>query len=45
MGKYGAEASFFEALRQIDDHFLAVDYRRDRFGWLNPVKNADVMQS
>lgn len=44
-GEYDAEASFFEALRQIEDHFLAVDYGRDRFGWLKPVKKAGGMQS
>lgn len=44
-GKYDAEASFFEALRQIEDHFLAVDYGRDQFGWLKPIKNAGIRQS
>lgn len=37
-GGFEAETTFFEVLRQIERCFLAMDFRRQRFGWLNPIK-------
>ncbi|MFC7393387.1 sporulation inhibitor of replication protein SirA [Scopulibacillus cellulosilyticus] len=42
-GDYSAETSFFEVLRQIDDSFLAIDFKHHRFGWLKPIKNAHLI--
>ncbi len=37
-GTIEAETIFFEILRKYDSCFLAMDYERDRYGWLNPIK-------
>jgi hypothetical protein len=38
-GSYDSETIFFEALRQCEPSFLAMDFRHERYGWLNPIKD------
>lgn len=44
-GTADLEVTFFEVLRQMDGHFLAMDFHRKQCAWLNPIKNADFLQS
>ncbi len=37
-GSFDSETIFFEALRQSEPSFLAIDLKHDRYGWLNPIK-------
>lgn len=37
-GNYEAETIFFEVLRKFAPSFLAMDFDRDQYGWLNPIK-------
>ncbi|HEX7065586.1 MAG TPA: sporulation inhibitor of replication protein SirA [Bacillales bacterium] len=37
-GGFESETTFFEVLRQVERCFLAMDFRRQRYGWLNPIK-------
>lgn len=37
-GSYDTETIFFEALRQCENSFLAMDFEHARYGWLNPIK-------
>ncbi|MGO4887653.1 sporulation inhibitor of replication protein SirA [Anaerobacillus sp. MEB173] len=42
-GTYEAETMFFESLRKIDPRFLAMDFENFKFGWLNPIKQAELI--
>ncbi|GGL62272.1 sporulation inhibitor of replication protein SirA [Sporolactobacillus putidus] len=44
-GTSDMEVTFFEVLRKLDGHFLAIDFQRRQCAWLNPIKNADFLQS
>jgi hypothetical protein len=37
-GSFDTETIFFEALRQCESSFLAIDLKHERYGWLNPIK-------
>ncbi|WP_449540107.1 sporulation inhibitor of replication protein SirA [Ferdinandcohnia sp. Marseille-Q9671] len=37
-GSYEAETAFFEILRKYDRCFLAMDFKSNKYGWLNPIK-------
>lgn len=37
-GNFDTETIFFEALRQCESSFIAMDLRHERYGWLNPIK-------
>lgn len=37
-GSFEAETIFFEVLRKFDPCFLAMDFKGERYGWLNPIK-------
>lgn len=37
-GSFDSETIFFEALRQCESSFLAMDFQHQRYGWLNPIK-------
>jgi hypothetical protein len=37
-GSYDTETIFFEALRQCESSFIAMDFQHQRYGWLNPIK-------
>ncbi|MBH0167836.1 MAG: sporulation inhibitor of replication protein SirA [Bacillota bacterium] len=38
IGNFEAETVIFEALRQYEPYFLAMDYGERKFGWLSPFK-------
>jgi hypothetical protein len=38
IGNFEAETIIFEALRQFEPYFLAMDYGERKFGWLSPFK-------
>ena len=42
-GTCEAETIFFEELRKIAPSFLAMDFQRDYYGWLNPIKQAKLV--
>lgn len=42
-GSFSAEMYFFEALKDINPYFLAIDYENERFGWLKPLKSASLI--
>lgn len=42
-GTYEAETIFFESLRKVESSFLAMDFRREHYGWLNPIKHANIV--
>ncbi|MDD9149551.1 MULTISPECIES: sporulation inhibitor of replication protein SirA [unclassified Sporolactobacillus] len=44
-GTSDMEVTFFEILRKLDGHFLAVNFQARQCAWLNPIKNADFLQS
>ncbi|MFS0863870.1 sporulation inhibitor of replication protein SirA [Fredinandcohnia sp. 179-A 10B2 NHS] len=37
-GSYEAETAFFEILRKFDRCFLAMDFKSNKYGWLNPIR-------
>lgn len=37
-GSFEAETVFFEILRKFDCCFLAMDFKNEQYGWLNPIK-------
>ncbi|MFT4416848.1 sporulation inhibitor of replication protein SirA [Fredinandcohnia humi] len=37
-GSYEAETAFFETLRKYDSCFLAMDFTKNKYGWLNPIR-------
>jgi hypothetical protein len=42
-GNYEAETTFFEELRKCQPSFLAMDFNNHRYGWLNPIKQANFI--
>jgi hypothetical protein len=38
IGNLEGETVIFEALRKFEHHFLAMDFRLKKFGWLTPFK-------
>ena len=42
-GNFDAETIFFEALRQCETSFLAVDLEHHRYGWLKPIKERNFI--
>jgi Sporulation inhibitor of replication protein SirA len=38
IGNFEAETIMFEALRQFEPYFLAMDYGERKYGWLSPFK-------
>lgn len=42
-GTPDTEATFFEQLRKIESSFLAMDFQHHRYGWLNPIKQANFI--
>ncbi|MFD3445631.1 sporulation inhibitor of replication protein SirA [Microbacteriaceae bacterium 4G12] len=38
MGSFEVETTFFEILRKNEQTFLAMDFKGNRYGWLNPIK-------
>ncbi|MCM3717054.1 sporulation inhibitor of replication protein SirA [Fictibacillus phosphorivorans] len=38
IGNFEAETIIFEALRQFESYFLAMDYGERKYGWLSPFK-------
>lgn len=43
LGDPDTETIFFEQLRKIETSFLAMDFEHHRFGWLNPIKQANFI--
>lgn len=41
-GSLEAEAAFFEVLRKMESSFLAIDFKNDNYGWLNPTKQMEL---
>jgi hypothetical protein len=42
-GNFDAETMFFETLRKFDPCFLAMDFQVNRYGWLNPIKQRQLI--
>lgn len=42
-GTFEAETTFFEVLRQLERCLLAMDFHRQRYGWLNPIKQTHLV--
>ncbi|MCH1625637.1 sporulation inhibitor of replication protein SirA [Ferdinandcohnia quinoae] len=42
-GSFEAETAFFEILRKYNRCFLAMDFKTDRYGWLNPIKQRKLI--
>jgi Sporulation inhibitor of replication protein SirA len=38
IGNFEAETIIFEALRQFESYFLAMDFNERKYGWLSPFK-------
>ncbi|WP_416150741.1 sporulation inhibitor of replication protein SirA [Salipaludibacillus sp. HK11] len=43
-GKIDAETSFFEVLRNYQSFFLAINYEKEKYGWLKPIPVMHIMQ-
>ncbi|MBM7094280.1 sporulation inhibitor of replication protein SirA [Bacillus sp. H-16] len=43
-GTFEAETRFFDTLKEFDDFFLAVDYDREKYGWLRPLKSLRIVE-
>lgn len=42
-GSYHCETTFFEILRKCDPYFLAMDFDTQQYGWLNPIKQRNLV--
>ncbi|KOO46420.1 sporulation inhibitor of replication protein SirA [Priestia koreensis] len=38
IGGVDAETAFFEVLRKLNPYFLAMDFTKEQYGWLTPIK-------
>ncbi|WP_096435305.1 sporulation inhibitor of replication protein SirA [Alteribacter populi] len=43
-GTFEAETLFFDTLKTFDDFFLAVEYERERYGWLRPLRSLRIVE-
>ncbi|WP_026689800.1 sporulation inhibitor of replication protein SirA [Alteribacter aurantiacus] len=43
-GTFEAEMLLFDTLKKYDDFFLAVDYDREKYGWLRPLKSLRIVE-
>ncbi|UTR10773.1 sporulation inhibitor of replication protein SirA [Evansella sp. LMS18] len=43
-GSQDSEACFFEALRNYDGTFIAMDFSREQYGWLKPLKSLEIAE-
>ncbi len=42
-GATEAETVIFEILRKVESSFLALDFKNSNYGWLNPIKKAELV--
>jgi hypothetical protein len=42
-GNFEAETTFFEILRRLQRCLLAMDFHEQRYGWLNPIKQTNLV--
>ncbi|HWJ76543.1 MAG TPA: sporulation inhibitor of replication protein SirA [Niallia sp.] len=42
-GYYDAESIFFEVIRKHEPSFIAIDVENERFGWLKPIKERNLI--